>query len=88
MKRYLVTLSWKGIFDDDDYYECSSLGECKKNILKRNKIKGKIVYDSKTNMHVSRSRYIVIQEGYIDGNTRYIRGKRYFYLIDTNKNHD
>lgn len=85
-KKYLVTELFGNLMSDDYEFECKDINECKKLYLKERGFKGKkIVYDSKVNHFMYDSTlYICIQEGHRDGDTKYIRGKRYFYIVVDN----
>ena len=82
MKKYLVTELWKSLMSEDKAFEGKNINDIKKQYLEANAMEDyKIYYDSKTNMHISSQMILVIQEGYMEGNNMYIRGKRYFYKV-------
>ena len=82
MKKYLVTELWKSLMSEDKAFEGKNINDIKKQYLEANGLEDdKIYYDSSINMRISSQRILVIQEGYMEGNNMYIRGKRYFYKV-------
>ena len=82
MKKYIIHELWGSLMGGDYTAEGRNNQEAIKNYLQQ---KGwedrKVVYDSIRN-HVQGSSHVFsLQEGYVKGDTTYIRGKRYFYKI-------
>ena len=83
MKDYLVQELWGSIFSDDIPIKANNNQDCIKKYLKHRNILKRAVYDSKKNHIQNSSQVICVQKARIEGDIRYISGKRYFYkLVD------
>lgn len=81
MKKYLVSELFGSLMSEDLEFEAKDMKDVKKQYLEHRNIKGKLVYDSILNAVQENLGTICIQEGHFEGNTKWIRGKRYFYKI-------
>lgn len=83
MKKYIVQELFGSLFSDDLVFEAKDKQDAIRQYKQRRKIAPsvKVVYDSLKNNIMDGAFTICIQEGWYQGDTKYIRGKRGFYKV-------